>query len=69
MWSGTRGGVANAIIVAPASPRVGVIRVDWVGPADPQGVVHAMHEGGLREQGFMVTRGEEHHVEFELLAS
>lgn len=67
VWAGTRGDVAAAIIVAPAAPRVGAIRIDWVGPADPQGVVHAMHENGLRERGLMVMRGDEHHVEFELL--
>ena len=67
-WSGERDGRRAAVIISPAAPRVGLLRIDWVGTATADGVVEATHEAGMREDADFVNVGEEWHASFELFA-
>lgn len=67
-WFGERDGRRAAVIVSPAAPRVGLLRIDWVGTATGEGVVEATHEAGMREDADFVKVGDEWHASFELFA-
>ncbi len=48
VWTGERLGAAAAILVSPASPRVGTIDVAWIGDPRAAMQVVATHESGVR---------------------
>lgn len=65
-WSGERDGRRAAVIVSPVAPRVGVLRIDWVGAANENGTVEAVHELDIRQDGGFVKVGDEWHASLEL---
>lgn len=67
-WTGERDGRRAAIVVAPVAPRIGLVRVDWIGPGDDAGMVRMVHEGGMSMEAPLLSRGGERHAEFEVLA-
>ncbi len=67
-WTGERDGRRAAIVVAPVAPRIGLVRVDWIGPGDDAGIVRMVHEAGMSMEAPLLSRGGERHAEFEVLA-
>lgn len=65
-WSGERDGRRAAVIVSPVAPRVGVLRIDWVGAANEAGTVEAVHELDIRQDAGFVKVGDEWHASLEL---
>lgn len=70
-WTGTRDDVPGTIVIAPMAPRVGVVRLDWVGllPEQATAVVRARHAYAVEVAAVFEARGlEDHHATLELFA-
>ena len=66
-WTGERDGSRSAIVVAPLAPRIGTVRIDWIGRMDEDAHVVASHdETGFRVREPIVRVGDEGHALLEL---